>query len=198
MRADSLSTARSVWLCDLHADIVRRRSPHSEPRKIAKNSAQVRHIVLHCISLPPGEFATDYIEALFLGNMNEHIHQHPYFERLRDMKVSAHFVVDRQGGIVQYVALDHCAWHAGESQWGGVSQLNAHSIGIELIGDEHTPYEDAQYDSLARLTALLKPYLAYDFRRDDIVRHSDIAPLRKTDPGPSFDLARLASQLPFQ
>jgi len=141
-------------------------------------------LVIHNISLPPGEFGGDAIERLFTNALP--VEEHPYYARLRGVKVSAHFLIRRDGGIVQFVSCNRRAWHAGVSSWQGRSRCNDFSIGVELEGSDETPFDDRQYDSLARLTRVLKRN--YPLR--GVAGHSDIAPQRKTDPGPCFDWPR--------
>lgn len=138
-------------------------------------------LVVHAISLPPGVFGGAAIDDLFLNRLDTTAH--PYYAGLAGLRVSAHFLIRRDGACTQFV---HClkrAWHAGESHWRGRARCNDFSIGIELEGSDEVAFEDDQYDALARLTQALKS--AYPIA--DIVGHSDIAPGRKTDPGPRFD-----------
>jgi len=150
-------------------------------------------IVVHGISLPPGEFGGPWIDRLFTGTLPAEAH--PEFRERAALKVSAHALIRRDGAIVQYVPFTARAWHAGKSEYRGRSACNNFSIGIELEGTDDTPYSDAQYRSLAALvTALLNAHPSLAAER--IVGHSDIAPGRKTDPGPSFDWPRLRALLP--
>ena len=166
-------------------------SPHCDARPSDETPSLV---VVHHISLPPGEFGGPWIDARFAGTLD--CDAHPYFERLRGLKVSAHACVFRDGRAVQYVPATQRAWHAGESAFDGRSRCNDFSIGIELEGDEHTAFTDAQYTTLARLvTAAQRAYPAITAER--IVGHSDIAPGRKIDPGPWFDWPRLLALLEF-
>lgn len=141
-------------------------------------------LVIHHISLPPGEFGGAGIVQLFTNSLDPDAH--PDFATLTDLKVSAHFLIRRDGGLLQFVPCARRAWHAGESSWKGRSRCNDFSIGIELEGTGEEPYTALQYRRLAALTRALRA--RYPIR--DIVGHSDIAPGRKTDPGPSFDWAR--------
>ena len=138
-------------------------------------------VVIHSISLPPGQFNNSFIEDFFQNKLNPTLH--PYFETIKDLKVSAHFLIKRKGELIQLVSCHNRAWHAGESSWKGMSNCNDFSIGIELEGTEIQPYEEIQYKVLLNLLVLLKK----EYNIIDIVGHSDIAPNRKTDPGPSFD-----------
>jgi N-acetyl-anhydromuramoyl-L-alanine amidase len=149
-------------------------------------------IVVHGISLPPGEFGGAWIEKLFCGNLSANAH--PYFATLVGARVSAHVVVQRDGTLVQFVPFGLRAWHAGVSSWQGRTACNDYSIGIELEGADDIPYEATQYAALASLIdALRAAYPAVSAER--IVGHSDIAPGRKTDPGAAFDWPRLRSLL---
>jgi len=131
--------------------------------------------------LPPGQFNNSFIEDFFQNKLNPTLH--PYFETIKDLKVSAHFLIKRTGELIQFVSCHNRAWHAGESSWKGMSDCNDFSIGIELEGTEIEPYEEIQYKVLLNLLVQLKK----EYNIIDIVGHSDIAPHRKTDPGPSFD-----------
>jgi len=145
-------------------------------------------IVLHGISLPPGEFGGPEIEALFTNTLDWDAH--PYFEEIRGMEVSAHVLIRRDGSVTQFVPFTARAWHAGESCFRGHHRCNDFSIGIELEGEDETPYDDRQYPVLqAVIRALCKAYPQITPRV--IAGHSDIAPGRKTDPGPAFDWLRL-------
>jgi AmpD protein len=147
-------------------------------------------IVVHGISLPPGEFGGPWIDQLFTGGLPADAH--PYFAKVAQQRVSAHALIRRDGQIVQYVPFGARAWHAGDSQFDGRAACNDFSIGIELEGADEVAYEDAQYESLARLIrALLAAYAS--LARERLVGHSDIAPGRKTDPGSAFDWPRLRS-----
>ncbi|MEQ1544528.1 1,6-anhydro-N-acetylmuramyl-L-alanine amidase AmpD [Methyloglobulus sp.] len=141
-------------------------------------------LVIHCISLPPGEFGNNCIEQLFCNQLNPDAH--PYFKEIHQLTVSSHLVIKRSGEIVQYVPFDKRAWHAGQSSYDGREQCNDFSIGIELEGTETVAYAEAQYLELAAIVkTLLNTYPKLTAER--IAGHSDIAPGRKTDPGESFD-----------
>jgi AmpD protein len=146
-------------------------------------------LVIHNISLPPDEFGGDGVRRLFTNTLD--ITAHPYYATIAGIKVSAHFFVSRDGGIVQFVPCLKRAWHAGESCWQGISSCNDFSIGVELEGSDSAPFTDAQYTSLGILTKALRT--AYPIR--GIAGHSDIAPQRKTDPGPCFDWGRYLAGL---
>jgi len=145
-------------------------------------------IVVHGISLPPGEFGGPWIDALFTNRLDPSAH--PYFQAIAGLRVSAHLLIRRDGERVQYVPFHERAWHAGVSHYGGRERCNDFSIGIELEGSDETPYTDRQYAQLAAVIRALRsayPTLA----PERLAGHADIAPGRKTDPGPAFDWARL-------
>ena len=146
-------------------------------------------LVLHSISLPPGQYATGHVQRLFTNQLDWDAH--PYFSSIRGLQVSAHFFVGRDGQLWQFVSCNDRAWHAGASSWRGKPNCNDDSIGIELEGLEGDRFELAQYDSLASLAAALMT--AYPVA--DIVGHEHVAPGRKQDPGPGFDWALLARAL---
>jgi len=146
-------------------------------------------LVIHNISLPPDQFGGLGIMQFFTNQLDND--EHPYYAQLKGVKVSAHFLVRRDGGIVQFVACRQRAWHAGVSGWQGHERCNDFSIGIELEGSDFVPYTDQQYTALTRLTRRLQR--AYPIR--SIAGHSDIAPQRKTDPGPYFDWPRYRTAL---
>ena len=156
-------------------------SPHWDERP---EGSRISLIVIHNISLPPGEFGGRHIDELFLGRLDPDAH--PYFREIAGRKVSSHFLIRRDGETVQFVPPDKRAWHAGASQWRGRERCNDFSIGIELEGADDVPFSEHQYESLANLTRELEA------RYGPLERagHSDIAPGRKTDPGPWFDWAR--------
>lgn len=145
-------------------------------------------IVIHGISLPPGEFGGPWIDALFTNALDPDAH--PYFQAVAGLRVSAHLLIHRDGEVVQYVPFHRRAWHAGASNYAGRSRCNDFSVGIELEGADHRPYDDRQYPRLAAVIAALRA--AYPaITSDRLAGHADIAPGRKTDPGPAFDWARL-------
>lgn len=166
------------WL----AGIRRVPSPNCDERPAGE---PVRLIVVHAISLPPGEFGGDGIERLFTNTLDPDAH--PYYREIQSLRVSAHFLVRRDGGLVQFVPCRLRAWHAGESCWRGAGCCNDFSIGIELEGCDDIPFAPPQYPALARLIRLLRQQHPIE----DIAGHADIAPGRKTDPGPHFDWAQL-------
>ena len=141
-------------------------------------------LVIHNISLPPNEYGGDGIIELFTNRLDPTAH--PYYETIRGLEVSSHFLIRRDGELIQFVPCTQRAWHAGASNWRGRERCNDFSIGIELEGSDFEPFTDAQYKTLARLSKAL--HTAYPIA--DVVGHSDIAPGRKTDPGPFFDWVR--------
>ena len=143
-------------------------------------------LVLHNISLPPGQFLNGNVRDLFLNQLDTGAH--PWFVNVVGLRVSAHFLIDRNGDVVQFVACGQRAWHAGVSAFAGRERCNDFSIGIELEGTDDTPFTDAQYARLAELTACLRARYPLKAVRG----HSDIAPARKTDPGPCFAWERYA------
>lgn len=151
--------------------------------------SEVTLVVLHSISLPPGQYGGDSIERLFTNRLDPEAH--PYFKEIEGLKVSSHFLVRRDGEVVQFVPVERRAWHAGASSWRGRSRCNDFSIGIELEGTEEDSFADPQYQAL---TALIRS-LQLKFPIRDIAAHSDVAPGRKTDPGARFDWARLLAAL---
>lgn len=153
---------------------------------------EISLLVIHNISLPPGRFGGGFIEQLFLNTLD--CSAHPYFGTLRDLHVSAHLLIDRRGRAMQFVPFARRAWHAGRSSFAGRGECNDYSIGIELEGTDERPYTRAQYRRLVRIArALMRRYPAITI--DRIVGHSDIAPGRKTDPGPVFDWAGFRAAL---
>lgn len=141
-------------------------------------------LVIHNISLPPREYGGDGVIAFFTNRLDPKAHE--YYRMIADLKVSAHFFIRRDGEIIQFVSCNLRAWHAGLSQWKGRERCNDFSIGIELEGSDFDAYSDVQYEKLAELTRALKQ--AYPI--EDIAGHQDIAPNRKTDPGPFFEWER--------
>ena len=158
------------------------RSPNADARPA---DTAVTLVVVHGISLPPGRFGGDAIERLFTNRLDRDAH--PCFHTLAGLRVSAHFLIRRDGALVQFVACSERAWHAGVSRWNGRERCNDFSIGVELEGTDERPYTAKQY---RRLAALVRR-LAARWPIADVAGHSDVAPGRKTDPGPSFDWARL-------
>ena len=151
--------------------------------------ARVDTVVLHSISLPPGEYGGDGIERLFTNTLDWS--SHPYYERIRGLEVSAHFVVRRDGAILQFVSIDERAWHAGRSNWQERAEANDWSIGVELEGLEGDTFEPAQYAALEKLLPAIDRVRAIRH----VVGHEHVAPGRKIDPGPGFDWPGLAARL---
>jgi AmpD protein len=146
-------------------------------------------LVIHNISLPPREYGSDDIINFFTNRLD--VGKHTYFKLIADLRVSAHFLIRRDGEIIQFVSCNRRAWHAGVSTWRDRPRCNDYSIGIELEGSDEEPFADIQYDRLAELTRAIREI----YPIEDIVGHSDIAPVRKTDPGPHFDWQRYRSML---
>ena len=161
-------------------------SPNFGPRPAGVAASLV---VVHSISLPPGEYGGDDVEQLFMNRLDHAAH--PYYEGLRGLEVSAHFFVRRDGRVLQFVSCDQRAWHAGASVWGGRTNCNDWSIGIELEGLEGASFEPAQYRQLA----VLLRALAGRYPIEEAVGHEHVAPGRKADPGPGFDWTELRRQL---
>ena len=163
-------------------------SPNSSDRK----SNEVSLLVIHNISLPPGNYGGDHIEKFFTNQLDHE--EHPYFQDIADLKVSSHLLIRRDGSITQFVPFNKKAWHAGISTFRGREDCNEFSIGIELEGTDESKYEKEQYESLISVTKELMSFFP-DIKKDTIVGHSDIAPDRKTDPGKSFDWNYFRSNL---
>ena len=161
-------------------------SPNVGPRP---PSTPIDLVVLHSISLPPGEYGGDAVERLFTNRLDWDAH--PYFQRIRGLRVSAHFLVRRDGALLQFVSTDERAWHAGASSWRGRGDCNDYSVGIELEGLEGTPFDDAQYTALLGLL----PALRSRHPLDAVAGHEHVAPGRKHDPGSGFDWPRLVRGL---
>ena len=168
------------------AGLRRVESPNHDARP---DGSAIELLVIHSISLPPGVFGGGAIDALFTNRLD--FAAHPYYDGLRGVKVSAHFLIDRAGAATQFVSCRERAWHAGASQWEGRTRCNDFSIGVELEGSEFEPFTDGQYRSLARLQQALRRVFALRAARG----HSEIAPDRKHDPGPLFDWRRVARDM---
>jgi N-acetyl-anhydromuramoyl-L-alanine amidase len=173
---------------DLETGLMRNARQLASPNYDARpDGVEAELIVVHGISLPPGEFGGPWIERLFTNTLPLDVH--PYFAEIGGLRVSSHLLVARDGGLTQFVKFTDRAWHAGQSSYQGRAACNDFSIGIELEGLDTLAYEDAQYDTLAEAVAALCD--AYPrLSPDRLVRHSDISPGRKTDPGPAFDWER--------
>jgi N-acetyl-anhydromuramoyl-L-alanine amidase len=156
-------------------------SPNCDERPVGE---KVTLLVIHNISLPPGKFGGRGIVELFTNRLDPAAH--PYYARIAGLRVSSHFLIRRDGTLIQFVACARRAWHAGESRWRGRLRCNDFSIGVELEGTDDRPYEPAQYAVLGRLTRALRRR----YPLQAAVGHQDVAPGRKTDPGPLFDWAR--------
>lgn len=161
-------------------------SPNFGPRP--PHSA-VTLVVVHSISLPPGIYGGDEIERLFTNRLDWDAH--PYFQQIRGAEVSAHFVIRRDGELIQFVSAHDRAWHAGRSSWQGRDNCNDYSIGIELEGLEHQPFETAQYETLSRLIQAARQH----YPIQQVAGHEHVAPGRKQDPGSAFEWARLQQLL---
>ena len=148
------------------------------------DNVEISLLVIHNISLPPGQFGGGFIQQFFQNRLDET--QHSYFETIADLQVSSHLLIDRQGEITQFVSFDDRAWHAGQSSYEAIENCNDYSIGIELEGTDDLPYSEYQYQTLAKVTRqLLANYPT--LTPDRIAGHDQIAPGRKTDPGHAFD-----------
>ena len=161
-------------------------SPNFDARPAGES---ISLVIIHAISLPPGVFGGTCVERLFLNALDPQAH--PYFASLQGLRVSSHFYIRRDGALVQFVSCLDRAWHAGVSQWQGRSRCNDFSIGIELEGDDENPFEAPQYQCLAALLKLLREH----YPIAAVAGHADVAPGRKTDPGPCFDWGQLPQDL---
>lgn len=175
-----------LWQAGWYTPAQRLDSPNFGPRP---QGACIDLLVVHSISLPPGQYGGTEVAALFTNQLDWDAH--PYFDQIRGLQVSAHFFIRRDGALVQFVSADDRAWHAGQSAYRGRSQCNDDSVGIELEGLEGDVFEDAQYVQLARLCQALKS--RYPIAH--VAGHEHIAAGRKQDPGPGFDWARLQQAL---
>tara|TARA_Y100000996_G_scaffold277447_1_gene218749 strand:+ start:38 stop:577 length:540 start_codon:yes stop_codon:yes gene_type:complete len=165
------------------------RSPNFNER--SQNSS-IKLIVIHAISLPPKEYGGDYVENFFLNKLK--ISDHEYFKEIKDLKVSSHLYIKRDGKIIQFVPFNKRAWHAGESSFNGEFDCNDFSIGIELEGSDCDNFTDHQYQVLIDVTKqLMNEYP--DIKKNSIIGHSDIAPGRKTDPGDKFEWTRYLNKI---
>ncbi len=176
------------WSADgwwLHARWVE--SPNFGPRPAGTG---VSLVVIHNISLPPGEYGGPHVEQFFTNRLDPA--EHPYFATIAGVEVSAHFFIRRDGEVIQFVSVDDRAWHAGQSAWRGRENCNDFSIGIELEGCDEEPYAFPQYEKLNELLAAL----ARRFPIHAIAGHADVAPNRKTDPGPHFDWKKIHRDWP--
>ncbi len=172
-----------AWHGGWHTQAIHVPSPNVGPRP---DGVAIDLAVVHSISLPPGQYGGDHIERLFTNTLDWDAH--PYFDLIRGAEVSAHFVIRRDGQLLQFASVLERAWHAGRSHWQGRDNCNDFSVGIELEGLEHTPFEAAQYEALAHLLH----DLAEAWPIAQAVGHEHIAPGRKQDPGKAFDWPLLA------
>ncbi|KPY63229.1 1,6-anhydro-N-acetylmuramyl-L-alanine amidase AmpD [Pseudomonas syringae] len=164
----------------------------TSPNFNARPEGEISLLVIHNISLPPAQFKTGKVQAFFQNQLD--IDEHPYFVGIADLRVSAHFLIERDGEVIQFVSCLDRAWHAGVSSFQGREGCNDFSVGIELEGTDDQPFTDAQYDALIDLTRQLRQaFEAITPQR--ICGHSDVAPGRKTDPGTCFDWARFRAAL---
>lgn len=174
-------TADGSWLVEARRVL----SPNCDDRPVG---AEVSLILVHGISLPPGEYGGPWVDDLFTNCLDPGMH--PYFADICELRVSSHLLIRRDGELVQYVPFDKRAWHAGVSCYHGQDACNDFSIGIELEGQDDDPYTEVQYRQLAQLIQVLRnryPGIGVQ----DVVGHCDVAPGRKTDPGPAFDWEKL-------
>lgn len=179
-----MRVARDHWL----SPVRRMPSPNCNERP---DRSALELVVIHGISLPPGRFGGAWVADLFLNRLDPAAH--PSFAELAELRVSSHLFISRRGAVTQFVPFDRRAWHAGESAWRCRPGCNDYAVGIELEGTDHRPYTDSQYRKLrAVLRALLARYPTLS--PDAVVGHFEIAPGRKTDPGPSFDWRRLLTE----
>jgi N-acetyl-anhydromuramoyl-L-alanine amidase len=182
MRVDQMQIDTAICLSEIRFVP----SPNFDERP---PGCEVNLLVIHNISLPPDEFGGDGILELFTNRLDPE--DHPYYRSIGELKVSAHFLIRRSGEIIQFVSCENRAWHAGESCWQGRSRCNDYSIGIELEGSDSVPFADVQYIALGALTRALQQR----YPIVEIAGHSDVAPGRKTDPGPCFDWGRYRALL---
>lgn len=183
MRATNDATWRAGWWSAAQPCP----SPNHEPRP---DGVDISLLVVHAISLPPGEFGGPAIEALFTNRLDWDAH--PYYQGIRGLRVSAHFFIRRDGVMLQFVSVDDRAWHAGASVWRGRAQCNDYAVGVELEGLDGGEFEAVQYARLAQLTQALKAQYG---ALTEAVGHEHIAPGRKLDPGPGFDWGRYAAAI---
>ena len=170
------------WLSEAEKHI----SPNFDKRPV---NSEIKLIVIHNISLPPENFEAENVKKLFKNELD--FESHEFFYTIKDLKVSSHFVIDRTGKIYQFVSVYDRAWHAGVSSFKSQENCNDFSLGIELIGSDNTPFEDNQYDALNKLIETLCSSFP-KIKKENIVGHSEIAPGRKTDPGPFFDWSKIS------
>ena len=181
---DELNIDDSGWLNDV--EIIQSSNFNERP----EDCSDARLIVVHGISLPPGQYGGGYVQQLFTNQLDPG--EHEYFDKIKGLQVSAHCFITREGKVIQFVSFKNRAWHAGISSWQGTDNCNDFSIGIEMEGTDDEAYEDKQYQQLAKLViSLRKQYPA--ILEQSLCGHSDISPGRKTDPGPFFDWNKLSN-----
>jgi len=185
---DCDNNAASAWKQGWHPQAQRLASPNFGPRP---SPACIDLLVIHSISLPPGQYGGDAVQRLFINRLDWD--EHPYFQSIRGLQVSSHFYIRRDGTLLQFVSCNDRAWHAGQSAYRGRTNCNDDSIGIELEGLEGDTFEEAQYRCLAQLCQDLR----CNYPIAHIAGHEHIAPGRKQDPGPGFDWAHLKRLLDF-
>ena len=171
---------QSLWHEGWYTPAQRIESPNQDSRP---SDSEIDLVILHAISLPPGEYGGNDVVKLFTNQLNPG--EHPFYAEIAGLKVSAHFFIPRDGSLIQFVPITARAWHAGVSSWEGRERCNDFSIGIELEGDDDTPFEQAQYQTLQSLLRSL--IVAWPIK--SVTSHSHVAPNRKTDPGYCFDWA---------
>ena len=177
----------SLWQDGWYGPAQKIESPNYDARP---SGSGVDLIVIHAISLPPGEFGGDGVERLFTNTLDPAAH--PYYAGIFGLQVSSHFFIRRDGSLIQFVPITARAWHAGASNWQGRERCNDFSVGIELEGDDETAFEPAQYEALQSLLAALTEALPVRA----VTSHAHVAPGRKTDPGPCFDWAPVRAVCP--
>jgi AmpD protein len=175
----------NAWEIDLQGLLPAARFIASPNHDARPRDIEISMVVIHNISLPPGQYGSDDVAALFTNRLDPNAH--PYFAGIHQHKVSAHFFIRRNGELIQFVPCQQRAWHAGLSVWQGRERCNDFSVGIELEGCDTEAFTDMQYDALNQLLAALRR----TYPITDVVGHSDIAPGRKTDPGPCFDWSKI-------
>ena len=175
-----------MQLAQLESDPINRVSPHFDDRP---EGEKISLVVIHNISLPPGEFGGPWIDDLFMGRLDPEAH--PYFAEIAGLEVSAHYLIRRDGALIQYVPCDKRAWHAGVSSWKGRERCNDFSIGVELEGADDVPFAEPQYATLIELLGELRSR----YGDLELAGHSDVAPGRKTDPGPWFEWERVRAAI---
>lgn len=188
MSSDPMAQPDASWDGGWLREAVVLRSPNFGPRP---PQAHIDLIVVHSISLPPGQYAGDAVQQLFTNRLDWQAH--PYYEQIRGLQVSSHFYIRRSGELWQFVSCDDRAWHAGRSRYRGRDNCNDDSVGVELEGLEGETFEPAQYETLARVCRAL----AGRYPIAHVAGHEHIAPGRKHDPGPGFDWCRIQQLLDF-